>query len=139
MKRTIISLFAVGSLLIPSLALAQGQGIEKSDNDKVVDTKFVLITSSLVVSTVFDVETTFAAIKNPNVREDNPIMRPFVNAGRPATYAFLGGVDTGIVYVSYRMKKSTNPTVRKIWWVIPIVATAGHALAGGFNLRFTFR
>ena len=49
MKRTIISLFAV-ALLISSPALAQGQGIEKSD--KVVDTKFVLITSSLVASTV---------------------------------------------------------------------------------------
>lgn len=136
MKRTIISLFPV-ALLIPSLALAQGQGTEKSD--KVIDTKFVFLTSSLVASTVFDVETTFAAIKNPDVREGNPVMRPFVNAGRPATYAFLGGVDASIVYASYWMKKSTNPAVQKIWWVMPIVATASHAFAGGFNLRFTFR
>jgi len=138
MKSTIVSLLAV-ALLIPSLVSAQGQGIENSD--KVVDTKFVFISSSLVASTVFDVETTFAVIKNPeiNVREGNPVIRPFINAGRPATYAFLGGVDTSIIYFSYRMKKSTNPTIRKLWWVLPVVATASHGFAGGLNLRFTLR
>lgn len=136
MKR-IILLFAV-ALLIPSLSSAQGQ---VGKGDKITDAKFVLITSSLVASTVFDVETTFAAIKNPAIRgrEGNPIMRPFINAGRPATYAFLGGVDTGLVYISYRMKKSTNPATRKLWWIVPVVSTASHAFAGGFNLRFTFR
>ena len=103
MKRFIFSLFVAVVFLFPSLVLAQGG----NSSDKVVDTKFVIVASSLVASTIFDVEATFAAIKNPaiSVREANPIMRPFVNAGRPATYAFLGGVNTGMVYVSYRMKK----------------------------------
>lgn len=105
MKRT--EFVAAIALLIPSLALAQGKRVEK--NARVVDTNFVLVTSSLVTSMIFDVETTFVAIKNPNVREGNPIMRPFVNAGKPATYAFLGGVDAGIVYASYRMKKVLTP------------------------------
>lgn len=134
MKRTIISLFAV-ALLIPSLALAQGQGIIKGG--KIIDTKFVLINGFLVASTIFDVETTFAGMK-PGVSEQNPLMRPFINAGRPATYAYLGGVTAGIVYVSYRMKKSTNPTIRKLWWVYPVVVTVSHAFVGGRNLRFVF-
>ncbi len=139
MKRIIPSLFTM-TLLISSLASAQGQEIEKGDKGG-IDTKFVLVAGSLVASTVFDTEITFAAINNPEirVREGNPVMRPFVNTGRPATYAFLGGVDAGIVYVSYRMKKSTNPAIRKLWWVVPVAAMSGHAFAGGFNLRFTFR
>jgi hypothetical protein len=133
MKRILISLFAMTMLVFSS---ASAQDIRKSD--KIVDTKFIVITSSLVASTIFDAETTFAAIKNPGVREANPVMKPLINAGRPATYAFLGGVDTGIVYASYRMKKSTNPTIRKLWWVMPVAAMASHAFAGSFNLRFTF-
>ena len=134
MKRILISLFAI-AMLVSSAASAQ----EIKKSDKIVDTKFVLISSSLVASTVFDLETTFAAIKNPQVREGNPVMRPFVNAGRPATYAFLGGVDAGVVYLSYRMKKSPNPAVRKLWWVVPVAMIASHAFAGGANLRFSFR
>jgi len=136
MKRMLISLFAMAMLVSSS---ASAQEVKREKIAKIVDTKFIVVTSSLATSTIFDTETTFVAIKNPGVREANPVMRPFVNAGRPATYAFLGGVDTGIVYFSYRMKKSTNPTIRKLWWVLPVVATASHGFAGGFNLRFTFR
>lgn len=136
MKRKNILLAVTLLILVPR---ASAQGIGK--NYKVVDKNFLIVTSSLAVFTVFDVETTFAATGNPKVyvREGNPVMRPFINAGRPATYAFLGGVNAGIVYISYRMRKSANPIVRKLWWVGPIAATASHAIAGGFNLRFTFR
>lgn len=137
MNRILIPLFVV-IMLTPHSALAQE---EVKNNNEIVDTKFVVIASSLVAFTVFDVETTFAALKNPrvSVREGNPVMRPFVNRGRPATYAFLGGVDAGVIYASYRMKKSTNPAIRKLWWVVPIAMMASHAFAGGANLRFSFR
>ena len=125
--------------LISGVNTASAQEINRG---KIVDTKFIVVSSSLVASTIFDVETTFAGVKNtaiPVREESNPIMRPFINAGRPATYAFLGGANTGVIYLSYRMKKSHDPTIRKLWWVISVTATAGHAFAGGFNLRFTFR
>jgi hypothetical protein len=134
MKRFIFSLFAAVVLLFPSLVLAQ----EVNSSDKIVDTKFVVVASSLVASTIFDVETIFTAINNHGARELNPFMRPFVNAGRPATYAFVAGVNTGIIYASYRMKKSANPDFRKIWWLMPVTVAASHAIAGGFNLRFVF-
>ena len=132
MKRIIFSLFAVATLLISSSASAQ----EIERNDKIVDAKFILVSSSLVASTVFDVETTFANLKKPGVYEGNPPMRSVVNAGRPATYAFAGGVNTGIIYVSYRIKKSKNPNIRKLWWLIPVISTVSHTFAGGFNFRF---
>lgn len=123
-------------LLISAPASAQ----EVEESEKIVDTKFILVTGSLVVSTIFDIETTFAAINNSDVPvyEGNPIMRPFINSGRPATYAFVGLVDAGIVYISYRMKKSADPDIQKFWWVMPMAATTGHTLAGGLNLRFVF-
>lgn len=123
-------------LLISAPASAQ----EIKNNNKTVDAKFILVTGSLAMSTIFDIETTFAAINNSDVPvyEGNPIMRPFINSGRPATYAFVGVVDAGIVYISYRMKKSANPDIQKFWWVMPMAATTGHALAGGLNLRFVF-
>lgn len=135
MKPVIVSLLAA-ILLISAPVSAQ----ETKKSGRTVDAKFMLVTGSLVVSTIFDIETTFAAIDNPDipVYEGNPIMRPFINSGRPATYAFVGMVDAGIVYISYRMKKSADPDIQKLWWVIPMAATTGHTLAGGLNLRFVF-
>lgn len=130
-------LFSVVILLAPSLASAQEvktQDDQKSD--KIVDTKFVLVAGSLAGSTIFDMETTFAALKREGVHEGNPIMRPFVQRGRPAAYVVVSGLDAGIIYASYRIKKSANPNMQKLWWVMPVAATVSHGLAGGFNLRF---
>ncbi|TSC91164.1 MAG: hypothetical protein G01um10142_103 [Parcubacteria group bacterium Gr01-1014_2] len=138
MKRFVFSLFAAVVLLFPSFVLAQ----EANSSDKVVDTKFMLVVSSLVASMVFDVETSFAGIKKHpeiNTREGNPVMKLFVNAGRPATYALLSGAEAGLVSISYWMKKSKKPAIRKIWWAVPVVGTTSHAIGGGVNLRFVFR
>ena len=135
MKRLISLLFVAMAMLVSSPASAQGIDAKK---EKIVDTKFVIVTTSLVAATIFDAETTFAALKHPGVREGNSLMGPVVNAGRPATYAVLGAVDTGILYLSYRLKQSPNQSLRKLWWVVPLVTTGGHALAGGFNLRLAF-
>ena len=102
---------------------------------KVVDTRFLINSGILAGSSAFDVETTFAALKNPHVREGNPIMKPLVELGRPATYSFVGAVDAGSIYFSYRMKKSTSPGLRKLWWIGPVSASAAHCFVGGLNLR----
>jgi len=131
MKKLVILL----SLLALSLS-ASAQ--DAKENRRVIDAKFVAISTSMVAASIFDMETTFSAIKNPGVHEGNPIMRPFVNAGRPATYAFIGGMDAGTLWLAYRAKKNPNPAIRKLWWLAPAIATATHAFAGGANLRFTF-
>lgn len=102
---------------------------------KVVDTRFLINSGVLAGSSVFDVETTFRALKNPNAREGNPIMKPLVERGRPATYSFVGVMDAGSIYFSYRMKKSNSPGLRKLWWIGPVTASAAHCFVGGLNLR----
>lgn len=82
--------------------------------EEIVDTKFVVVTGLLATATIFDIETAFMVIENPkfkkfNIYEGIPITRPFINKGRPVTYAFLGGKNAGIVYLSYRMKKAPIP------------------------------
>lgn len=106
--------------------------------DETIDRPFILVSGALIASTIFDAETTYAGYKDPNVHEANPIARPFVEAGRPALYAFEFASDAAILYVAYRMKKSDSPALRKGWWIIPVVVTVGHVAAGGANLRFVF-
>jgi len=105
-----------------------------AEDEKVWDRKMTALTSAVIMSTVFDVETTFSAIKKPGVVEGNPLMRPIINAGRPATYAALGAIDLGVIYYSYTQKKGG----RRMWWLPPLVTAASHAIAGSFNLRFVF-
>jgi hypothetical protein len=104
-----------------------------------LDKKFFAVSAALWGSTIFDTETTFSCIELGACREGNPIMQPFYKAGRPATYGFYAGVNGAVLYSSYRLRKSSNPTARKLWWVIPVVMTVSHALAGGTNLRFSFK
>jgi hypothetical protein len=108
---------------------------ESAVRTKVVDTKFLLTAGVLAGSSAFDIETTFGALKHANAREGNPIMKPLVERGRPATYSFVGVMDAGSVYFSYRMKKSNSPGLRKLWWIGPVTASAAHCFVGGLNLR----
>jgi hypothetical protein len=108
---------------------------EGAVHTRVVDTRFLINSGVLAGSSAFDVETTFRALKNPNAREGNPIMKPLVELGRPATYSFVGAMDAGSIYFSYRMKKSNSPGLRKLWWIGPVTASTAHCLVGGLNLR----
>lgn len=135
MRHIVLFLFAVVTSVMSSSA--QVPAMEAKKGNKIVDSKFVLVASSLAVSTIWDVETTFMAIKTHGGVEGNPLLKRFVRTGRPATYALLGAVDACIVYVAYRTKQGTT-TNRKYWWVVPTASTTGHAIAGGFNLRFFF-
>lgn len=135
MKRVSILPTLVAMLIVTSSASAQ----TNTQNDNVVDTKFVVVASSLVASTIFDVETTFPMITNHGGREINPLMKPFINRGRPATYAYLGGVNAGVIYTSYRMKKSKDPAIRSLWWVIPASVITAQVVYGSVTLRVILR
>lgn len=100
---------------------------------KVVDQKFVLTSAALVATTVYDNETSFHALKNcPACYEKNFLLKPFVNKGRVATYTLTMGINTGLIYISYRMKKAGHP----LWWIVPAQFSIVHGVAGSFNLRF---
>lgn len=112
--------------------LPQSQKIPKQ---KVVDQKFKLVTTALFVSTIYDIETTFTGKKRCSTcYEANPIARPFVKSGRPAMYGFAFAVNGLATYSAYEMKKHH----KKYWWLVPVIATTTHCVAGSLNLRFVF-
>ncbi len=122
--------FFLALIVIFSCSSAWAQAL----SDKTVDKKFVIVNGFMVGATIFDVETTFRGLENcSNCKELNPLMRPFVNSGRPATYAVETGVNTAIIYYSYRLKENGS----KLWWAIPFAVGAVHSVAGSANLRFS--
>jgi hypothetical protein len=135
--KKILLLAMVIELLIPHLCFSQSDALtyQPSKDKKVIDSKFILVSSYLVAMTVFDVETTFAAVRN-GAHETNPVMKPFVKSGRPATYGISLGIDAAFLLLAYEMKKSSNVTLNKTWWVLPSMAATGHGIAGGMNLRY---
>lgn len=92
----------------------------------------LLLFTALEGSTIFDLESTFRTLERcPNCREGNPLMRPFVKAGRPASYAFTTGVNLLAFYTSTKLRKQG-----KKWWYVPTLAYTGlHLWAGIQNTR----
>ena len=85
----------------------------------------------LTAATIFDVETTFYRLNHCDAcQEANPIMRPFIERGRLATYAFSVAVN-GVVMVLSRRMYDRGDT----WWRVgPLAFTIVHAIAGTLNL-----
>ena len=118
-------------LAVPATVSAQINFGPKAEKVKVVDKKFTTLATTAVGATVLDVETTFADLKHPGIYEANPITRPFVKSGRPATYAVGGAIAAG------ESPAKKGSTFCKFWVPVAFVVAivAGHAAAGGFGLR----
>jgi len=65
-------------------------------------------------------------------------MKPFVEAGMPWLYTVQGAIDAGIIYGSYKMKKSDTKW-KKVWWVIPTAVMVGHLAAGTHNIKIALK
>lgn len=126
-------------LVLCSLLLCATAFTQETPSHKAIDKKFVGLGVALFTATTFDLETTFNCVQRHTCRETNPLLAPLIKSGRPATYAFEGGLNTGIMYMAYKLRKSHNPVARKIWWVVPVAGIGLHTFAGGANLRFSFR
>ncbi len=125
---------------VPLTASAQdvpGVGHRPLVGKSVADKKFWTVNTFLIGSTIYDMESTYFALDKcgNGCRERNPLMRPFVKAGRPALYAIQGSLDAGIIYASYKLKKED----KKLWWLLPVVVTAAHSVAGTHNVRIAIR
>lgn len=104
----------------------------KAQDRNIADEKFWVTSTLLIGSTIYDVESTYFALGKCGIcREANPVMRPFVEAGRPWLYTIQGSVDAGIIFTSYEMKKRHN----KWWWVLPVAVSAAHLTAGTRNIK----
>ncbi|MBI2064948.1 MAG: hypothetical protein HYT62_02760 [Candidatus Yanofskybacteria bacterium] len=122
----IVSILAL-FLLLPHSALAQ--------SERVADGKFIIISSALVGSTIFDLKSTFYFLDNCPInlrcRETNTLISPLVNRGRLVTYSVLMAVDAGAIAYSYHLKRDNN----RIWWLVPLAMTAMHSYGGVHNYR----
>jgi hypothetical protein len=109
--------------------------MSRAETKQIIDGKFIAASAYLVAMTVLDIETTFAAIHN-GAHEANPVIKPFIKNGRPATYAFEIGIDALTLWTAYKMRASENKTLNKTWWILPTIMATGHGVAGGLNLRY---
>ena len=129
MFRKVIVL-AIFFLIIGSKAFAQ------APEKKTLGKKFWVVNGLFVSSGIYDVESTFYVRgKCPACGETNPFMRPFVEAGKPETYAIIAATDIAVVYSSYYLKKHNS----KLWFVFPVVLTASHVVAGTYNIRLAMK
>ncbi len=79
----------------------------------------------------FDAWSTRAAV-NRGAQETNPFLKPFASSGAmyPAAQVFPAAMD----YVGYRLMRSNNRVLRKLWWVPQTVSTVASFTAGIHNL-----
>ena len=106
---------------------------------KVIDKKFYALMIGLQASTVLDIESSYYVLNNCprgfTCREGNPVLRPFVNAGRPAVYAFTTGTNALAILSSYKLRKKGS----RFWWVPMTVYTGIHTFCAVRNFQTTRR
>jgi hypothetical protein len=92
---------------------------------------FWVIYGWLTAATIFDIESTFYRLNHcEECQEANPIMRPFIERGRLATYAFSLTVNGVVMVLARRMYDR-----RDSWWRVgALTFTIVHAIAGTLNL-----
>ena len=101
---------------------------------KVVDKKFLLVSAALNTTMLLDTWSTFDVIDRcPTCREANPYVAPFVKRGPKVTFTAGQAFDIGVMALSAKMKASSKPQIRNIWWLVPVALTTGHALAFHHN------
>jgi hypothetical protein len=103
------------------------------DRDRQQFVQWAVIAS---LATIADVESTFHALERcgESCREGNPLMRATVDNGRAVTYAIQGSVTA---WQLYRARKLQREGFRR-WYLVPLIHTAGHGLAAGWNLRLVW-
>lgn len=108
---------------------AASQAPYRIPHKKILDGAYWTAVAFMSASKALDIESTFYAINNGAV-EANPIMKPFVNSGRHATYVVSAAVIGAASAMTYKLKKET-----KLWWIFPLGITVTQTLVGIRNLR----
>jgi hypothetical protein len=117
----------------PSVALDAPSQAASRDR-RVADRRLGLVAASLYAAMALDTKSTFETKAwCPRCIEADPFAAPFVNAGPAATYSAGLAFDTGVIYLSMRMRRSDHAIWRRTWFVLPVGLAAGHVLAARHN------
>jgi hypothetical protein len=81
----------------------------------------------------FDAWSTRRALSGGYGTEADPLLRPFAHSG--ALYAATQVSPVVMDYLGYRMMRSHNSLVRKMWWVPQVAGTSLSLSAGIHNYR----
>ncbi len=92
---------------------------------RVVDTKFVVASVTLMALTIADLEKTQHCLANHSCVEMNPML-PHSRAGM---YAVNLPINAATMYLAYRMKSQG----RRTWWILPGLNAAGHLVGTAFQ------
>ena len=125
------AIFSDESLQQIAAAVVADQNTQSETPPRATDRPYWVMYGWLTAATIFDVETTFYRLDHcDNCQEANPIMRPFIERGRLATYAFSLAVNGVVMVLSRRMYDRGDS-----WWRVgPLAFTIVHAIAGTLNL-----
>jgi hypothetical protein len=100
----------------------------------VLDRKFAVVSAGLLGAMTFDLYSTFKSESwCPGCREANPYAAPFVDRGPGPAFAAGALFDAGVLGLAAAMRRSSNPAIRRIWWVPSVALMAGHGLAARHN------
>ena len=100
----------------------------------VMDTSFLALLATSNLMTILDMESTFHLLgQGDEFREGNPILKPFVHS-RLQAYAMQAGINTGITYLAYRLKKNGS----KFWWLPLVGCSVIHGSLAGNNIRLVY-
>ena len=84
-------------------------------------------------ASTFDAWSTRYSITSGNGKELNPLMKPF--AGSAAIYGAIQLAPAATDFWARRLMHSSNPKLRKLWWLPQAVGTAGFIFSGVNNTR----
>ena len=117
------------ALLLVSLGIAFAQ----TDTAQIKPSKkFWSLAGGLVISTVYDIETTEHCIDLRRCHEGFIAMRSFYGNGRGVAYGVNMGVDVGVIALSHALKRHSAKR-----WALPMWSgIAVHGADGTANLRF---
>ena len=80
----------------------------------------------------FDAWSTRRAISGGYGQEANPFLKPFANSN--AIYAATQVSPAVMDYLGKRMMTSSNPGIRKLWWVPQVLGSGMSFAAGAHNV-----
>jgi len=99
---------------------------------RIFDRKFLMMAGIATAATMFDVATTSHCMSTyGDCQEGNPLLGPHPSTAKlyGVSFSMLGGQ---LLASAWMRHKTPNG---KLWMMPPIIATAGHGLAGVLNVR----